>query len=111
MIILPSKDEIEDLYLRYADEKLALIKKKYEGKLVDDKKIKAQYNAVKLKKSHGISMMNGVMEATQRSNIFNESYNASAAIEGCLHDVGRFEQFILSGTLGGDKRVRKIYRF
>lgn len=97
--MLPSREEIQKLYLEYADRNLEIIKEKYESKLDQDKNLKAQYNAVQIKKPHGISMMEGVEKATIASNMFNETYSLSSAIEGCLHDVGRFPQFILSGTL------------
>ncbi len=56
-------------------------------------------NDIKLKVHHGISMSNTVRELTEYSGFFNETYFESSAIDGLLHDIGRFEQYLLSGTL------------
>lgn len=54
---------------------------------------------IKLKVEHGISMCDAVSNTTLNSGFFNESYAESGAVDGLLHDVGRFEQYLLSGTL------------
>lgn len=54
---------------------------------------------IKLKLQHGISMSDAVASTTLKSGFFNESYVESAAIDGLLHDVGRFPQYFESGTL------------
>ena len=58
---------------------------------------------IKLKVNHGLSMCDAVKKTTVSSGFFNESYEVSGAIDGLLHDVGRFPQYYLSGTLKDDK--------
>lgn len=97
--MLPTKDKIRKLYVDYAEQKLFLINQQYGRYLSENNSLNHQYNAVQTKTQHGLSMMDGVEKATVLSNMFNETYQLSAAIEGCLHDIGRFEQFVVSGTL------------
>lgn len=52
-----------------------------------------------LKVHHGISMSGTVRDLTENSKFFNASYFESSAVDGLLHDIGRFEQYLLSGTL------------
>ena len=54
---------------------------------------------IKLKLQHGLAMSDSVASTTLKSGFFNESYVESAAIDGLLHDVGRFPQYYASGTL------------
>lgn len=54
---------------------------------------------IKLKLQHGISMSDAVANTTLKSGLFNESYEISGAVDGLLHDVGRFPQYYQSGTL------------
>ena len=97
---LPEKEEAKIKYLEYTEEQLHLIKEKY-GKLDD---------SIAIKQHHGLAMMDTVECITKKSNMFNESYNLSAALEGLFHDIGRFRQYLLSGTLG-DKESEIFTRF
>lgn len=54
---------------------------------------------IKLKVEHGLSMSDAVRNTTVKSGLMNESYAQSGALDGLLHDIGRFEQYLLSGTL------------
>lgn len=54
---------------------------------------------IRLKVNHGITMSDAVMNTTINSGFFNQSYALSGAVDGLLHDVGRFPQYYLSGTL------------
>lgn len=56
-------------------------------------------DSIEIKKPHSFAMCDAVASTTAKSGLFNESYVDSAAIDGLLHDVGRFKQFLLSGTL------------
>ena len=56
-------------------------------------------NDIKLKVNHGITMCDAVGNTTLKSGFFNESYVLSGNVDGLLHDVGRFPQYYLSGTL------------
>ena len=47
---------------------------------------------IKIKVRHGLVMSDQVANATIKSGLFNQSYVASASIDGLLHDIGRFEQ-------------------
>lgn len=58
---------------------------------------------IKLKIQHGLSMCDLVRTATINSGFFNSTYEQSAAVEGLLHDIGRFEQYLVSGTLSDEK--------
>ncbi len=89
MLHLPSQEVFEERYTKYAERNLVLIKKKYQD-IPSDIGIKLQ---------HGISMMSAVEKATMESGFFNESYYLSSALEGCGHDIGRFPQYLLTGTL------------
>lgn len=89
MIKLPSKEEFRNVYLEYADDYLKQIEEKY-GRIEQQ---------IAIKKAHGLSMMDALEKATVESRMFNESYSLSAALEGCGHDIGRFPQFLLSGTI------------
>ena len=57
---------------------------------------------IKLKLNHGISMCDYVANTTSNSGFFNESYKVSGAVDDLLHDVGRFPQYYVSGTLKDD---------
>jgi len=89
MLNLPSREEFKKSYENYATKKLILIRDKYE-KVIPSIGIKLQ---------HGFSMLDGNEKTTIETGLFNESYYLSAALEGCGHDIGRFQQFLLSGTL------------
>lgn len=65
---------------------------------------------ISIKKQHSLTMGELVSEATSKSGFFNESYIKSAFIDGLLHDVGRFPQFLLSGTLS-DAKSKSITGF
>lgn len=80
-------------FLFYADFYKQLIKAK-GFTLTDD---------ISIKKQHSLTMGELVSDATKKSGFFNESYIKSAFIDGLLHDVGRFPQFLLSGTLSDAK--------
>ena len=54
---------------------------------------------IKLKLQHGLTMSDAVANTTKESGFFNESYVMSGAVDGLLHDVGRFPQYFESGTL------------
>jgi len=89
MNIVSSIDCLKDRYKLYGNEMLDKIKEKH-----------GEYGAdIKLKVEHGISMSDSVGKTTLNSNLFNESYVESGQIDGLLHDVGRFYQYLLSGTL------------
>ncbi len=89
MLHLPSQEVFAERYTKYAERNLVLIKKKYQDVPSD----------IGIKLQHGISMMHAVRKATMESDFFNESYYLSAALEGCGHDIGRFPQYLLTGTL------------
>lgn len=55
-------------------------------------------NGMKLKVDHGISMSKLVPYITLQSKLFNESYLDSAALDGLFHDIGRFQQFLLTNS-------------
>ena len=82
-------EEIELKYLKYCRKYMHLINLKYSNATED----------IKLKENHGLIMKNGVRDLTIKSGMLNESYTTSASIEGLLHDIGRFPQYLLSGTL------------
>lgn len=90
--------QIEKKYLDYANYYMNLINEKY----------KSLPDSIKIKKQHGLSMKQAVMDSTKNSKLFNESYFESAAIEGCMHDIGRFPQFYLSGTLNDAESSKLI---
>lgn len=79
---------------------MELLKGKYkvyaEGIL---SKIDNPGNDIKLKVRHGLVMSDMVKDTTINSGLFNESYVESGAVDGLLHDIGRFKQYQLSGTL------------
>lgn len=89
MLNLPSREEFKKSYEIYATSKLKLIKERYE-------KVPAN---IGIKLQHGFSMLDGNEKTTMETGLFNESYFLSSALEGCGHDIGRFQQFLLSGTL------------
>ncbi len=89
MLYLPSKKVFQDRYTLYAQKHLLSIKEK-------NKEVPSN---IGIKLGHGISMMHAVERATIESGFFNESYYLSAALEGCGHDIGRFPQYVLTGTL------------
>lgn len=94
--MLPNREEIRNKYIKYSDYCLAKIKDKYNN----------IPNNILIKKQHGIYMQKLVEDFTKSSKMLNESYFFSSSIEGCLHDIGRFPQFYLSGTLD-DKQSQK----
>lgn len=89
MLYLPSKAIFQKKYILYADNYMQAIKKK-EQQIPSNIGIKIQ---------HGISMMKSVENVTKESGFFNESYYLSAALEGAAHDIGRFPQYSLIGSL------------
>ena len=44
-------------------------------------------------------MSDAVASTTLKLGLFNESYEMSGAVDGLLHDVGRFPQYYESGAL------------
>ena len=82
-------EELKLKYLEYCRKYMQLIALKYPNATED----------IKLKENHGLSMETGVRDLTIKSRMLNESYATSASIEGLLHDIGRFPQYLLSGTL------------
>jgi len=91
-----------DRYKTYTNLKLYYIKRNLEiDKLPSD---------IGIKQQHGLNMMEAVRETTLKSGLFNESYADSASMEGCFHDIGRFEQYEKSGTLL-DKESEKFTGF
>ncbi len=89
MLILPDRETFQEQYKLYATKKLHLIKEKY-GNLGRD---------IALKLPHGLSMMRANEKVARESSFFNESYFLSSALEGCFHDIGRFEQYRITGSL------------
>ncbi len=79
---------LKDKYVIYGNEMLDKISKQH-----------SVGNDIKLKIEHGLSMSGAVRDTTVNSGFFNESYAESGAVDGLLHDIGRFEQYLLSGTL------------
>ena len=67
-------------------------------------------NDIKLKVNHGITMCDAVGNTTLKSGFFNESYVLSGNVDGLLHDIGRFPQYYLSGTLK-DKESQEFTGF
>ena len=65
---------------------------------------------IELKVEHGISMSNSVEFLTLNSGLFNETYAKSGAIDGLLHDIGRFPEYYLCGSLK-DTYFEKITGF
>lgn len=89
MIILPDREEIKQKYIDYSNNKLQAIRDEY-GTVVD---------AIGIKKQHGLTMAECVEQASKDSGMLNETYAHSAYIEGLLHDVGRFTQYLMCGSL------------
>ncbi len=89
MLYLPSKKAFQEKYVLYAQKHLDIIKA--NNQVIP--------NNIGIKLKHGISMMRAVEKATKESGFFNESYYHSSALEGCYHDIGRFPQYVLTGTL------------
>lgn len=81
-------DILKNKYRFYGNDILESIGKIHEVK-----------SDIKLKVEHGVSMCDAVLNTTINSGFFNESYAQSGAVDGLLHDVGRFDQYLLSGTL------------
>ena len=79
-------------FVFYTDFILHLIKDKYL-KLSDD---------IAIKQQHSLTMGNLVQGLSDKSGFFNESYSLSAHLDGLLHDVGRFKQYLISGSLRDD---------
>ena len=65
---------------------------------------------IRLKVNHGITMSDAIMNTTLKSGFFNESYGLSGAVDGLLHDIGRFPQYYKSGTLK-DKESQQFTGF
>lgn len=100
MIIVTSIDYLKDKYKLYGNEMLDKIQEKH-----------GEYGAdIKLKIEHGLSMSDSVGKTTLTSNLFNDSYVESGQVDGLLHDVGRFYQYLLSGTLK-DYELRNFINF
>ena len=89
MLSLPPKEVFQKQYIRYAEAKFHLIKQKY-GNIAQD---------ISLKLPHGIAMMNATERISRRSGLFNDTYYLSSALDGCFHDIGRFEQYYQMGSL------------
>lgn len=89
MITFPKREELISTYNKYADEYFRRIRIKY-GKVS---------NEIELKKEHGLSMARNVEATTIDTGLFNATYGNSAYIEGLLHDIGRFPQYLNFGTL------------
>lgn len=79
----------KNLYQKYGEQKLSQIIKKY-GKCKQD---------IQLKIPHGLTMANEVKNLTEETHFFNESYYIPAALDGLLHDIGRFEQYLITESL------------
>lgn len=89
-------EEIVFKYLEYCKKYMHLISLKYPETTED----------IKLKENHGLTMKDGVRDLTINSGMLNESYATSASIEGLLHDIGRFPQYLLSGTLKDAESIK-----
>lgn len=85
MILYEDISVLKNKYCLYTSEMLSKISNPRED--------------IKIKVRHGLVMSDQVANATIKSGLFNQSYEASSAIDGLLHDIGRFEQYLLSGTL------------
>lgn len=79
---------LKNKYVVYGNEMLDEISKKH-----------SVGTDIKLKVEHGLSMSDAVRKTTINSGFLNKSYAETGAIDGLLHDIGRFEQYLLSGTL------------
>lgn len=88
MRIFESIDVLRNKYRIYGNDMLDKISQVYTAG--DD---------IKLKVHHGVSMSTTVRELTEYSGFFNDTYFESSSVDGLLHDIGRFEQYLLSGTL------------
>lgn len=88
---LPSLKVICYEYVRYAEEQLLKLERKY-GQI-------DRGSDIGLKLDHGVSMAQAVQTTAMGTGFFNDSYKDSFAIDGALHDVGRFQQFYLTGKL------------
>ena len=82
-------NEMKEKYVQYGQEKLE--ESRNQG-------LKTGAD-ISLKIEHGLSMSDAVGEATRESGFLNPSYEESGRVDGLLHDIGRFEQYRLSGTL------------
>ncbi len=80
---------LRTLYTKYGKVQIGNIERMY-GKAD---------NSVKLKIKHGISMSESVPRITSGSGLFHESFEESAAVDGLFHDIGRFAQYLLTGSL------------
>lgn len=85
-------DEMKNKYIDFSNSWFKKIEEK--GMTLGDD--------IKLKLEHGLAMSDTVANTTNKSGFFNESYISSGAVDGLLHDVGRFPQYYLSGTLKDD---------
>lgn len=91
--------ELRTLYTKYGKIQLGNIESLY-GKADD---------CVKLKLKHGISMSESVPRITSMSGLFHKSFERTAAIDGLFHDIGRFSQYLLIGSLS-DADLEKLYK-
>lgn len=82
----------KEKFIFYTDFIIHMIKDKYL-KLTDD---------IAIKQQHSLTMGSLVQDLTLKSGFVNESYSLTAFLDGLLHDVGRFKQYLLSGTLRDD---------
>ena len=96
MLNFDSIDEIKKRYTNFSNYWFDRIKGK--GLVLKDE--------IRLKLPHGLSMSDSVAKTTLKSGFFNESYVESGAIDGLLHDVGRFREYYDSGTLSDADSVK-----
>ena len=87
-------------YITYTDGILKEIIKRH--KELDD--------SILVKQNHGLIMKDSVRNITKNSNMLNETYLKTAALEGLFHDIGRFKQYLLSKTLD-DNESKKYTGF
>lgn len=87
------------LYTNYGKIQLGKITKKF-GSYGDD---------IHLKIQHGISMSYEVPKVMQKTGLFHESYLDSAAMDGLFHDIGRFQQYYLTGNLK-DAELEELFQ-
>lgn len=80
---------LRTLYIKYGRIQLGNIERLF-GRYGDE---------IKLKIEHGISMSYEVPKIMMESNLFHESYYDSFAIDGLFHDIGRFKQYEMIGSL------------
>lgn len=89
MVKFDDINSMKNKYVLYANKWFDKIQKK--GMTLGDD--------IKIKLEHGLAMSDSVANTTLNSGFLNESYVQSGAVDGLLHDVGRFPQYFKSGTL------------